>query len=556
MTDDAREHERLAAWLRDDLAEVDDPAWQAGLRAILDPNGRSIREVFVDTFLSREGVREATRAMADPDLRARRLLAYREALPTLDAMVLMAPDPRPPVERAAALAHAALALDLDAGGAALGRTQVPGEDLDRVVLARPSGDLAVLCDGRPYLIARAAQRAPRDLRDALAWIVADAPTRPASTPLRALTAASRPACHALREALLRSPDNARALEALEGARLVLCLDTDRATSSSESLCGLFSRRPNRLFGASQLVVDADARAALIESYTRGHDGSAASTFARDARDRSRHVSWADGPGAAPESLVTPLSLHCDDDDPAFARADAEAARAFHREDPVRSLDVDRAWFKTARLSPNAALQVLLLLAADDLWREPTAPALTFAARRPHGTPALDWLVAPTHGLTALRDALDRDAPEALERFRAQCEQVQRRVERGREGPSPSLLVRSPEGPLHERLLAYYLRLGAEVDSGYRAYLFRAARTPGAIDLITSTLVVPDGVDWIGRPGGTSRVASKLGLHLLPRERSIDLVYIPNEGRSDALAPFHQRLEARLAQLRRRAERER
>jgi hypothetical protein len=567
----AGEYGRLARWLDDDLADVHDPELiieaqsllaDSGIRA----SGLSVKQAFIETFFPRDRVHAALTEMADPAGAPRQRLMLREPLPTLDALVVLAPDPlsRGQVERAAALAHAALELhrsEPQRGVTVVGSTQIAGLNADHVVKARDPATIAVLLDGRPYLISAASGMSQEDLSEALSWILTDAPRRAPSRVLRVLTSATRPTCYALRARLLDEPENARVIAAIEQAVFVLCLDVldegGAAPASRAALekaaCGLFSRRGNRWYGAPQIVVDAGGHAGLIQGYTRGLNAAEVIQFVEALFSRSQEAVRSRS-GAGERGLpvqVTPMSLRCSEDDPLVLAAEAEAAEAFHAESPLFSVPVDRRSLKSAGLSPNAAIQYLLILAAHDTWGGEAPPTLTQAVRRRDEAAPLDWILAPTHGLGELRRSWlrrSRSDAELLSSFRAFTARLAAKVEACKQAPSPCLLFSPPAFPLHERLSRFFLRVAERHDSAYRGYMFRATREQGAIDLITSTLTLPSSVAYMGRPGAANLVATKLGLHILPREGLVDLIYIPNPNHSQDLPRFHAQLEHWVGEL--------
>jgi hypothetical protein len=562
------DHERLVRWVDDDLADIDDAEMIREARSLLEcsgiaASGLSVKQAFIEAFFSRDSVQAAFAEMVDPKAILRRRRMIREPLPTLDGLMMLAPDPfsRGQLERAAALAHAALHLrtsEPERHSGILGTTLIPGPDADHIVEAQDPVSVAVLADGRPYLISAASRSSLEELQAALAAILADAPGRSPSEPLRAITSATRPTCHALRARLLSEPENARAIAAIEGALFVLCLDSGSPSPASPAslttaACGIHCRRENRWYGAPQIIVDAQGHAGVSVGYTRGAFAAQCISFGEALFSRSRGAVLS-SPGAGRPGLLDPinaLSLRCSEDEPLLLAGEAEAAAAFHSEAPIFSLAVDWAWFKAAGFSPNAALQYLLILAAHDTWGGETPPTLTHAVAKSGQGSSLDWILAPTHGLSELRgDWLRRACSDErlLSRFRAFAARLAAKVDACRREPSPALLFSKPTLGSDERLLRLFLRAAEHYDSGYRGYLFRATRAPGTIDLVTSTLNLPNNVPYMGRPGATTLGGARLGMHILPRERTTELIYIPHPRHSGDLPRFHARLEYWLGEL--------
>lgn len=555
------EYERLARWVTDDLADLADPALIREAQALWsgDPGPESacsVKRVFLDTFFPRDRVEAALAVLDDPATVLRERLSLREPLPTLNGLLSLVPDPHASgqIERAAALVHAALSLHEvpeGAGAGLLGRCQIPGPDTDRIVEGRWPADVAVIFDGRPYLIPAASRMSLGDLRGALAAIRVDAPARPPSRPLAALTSATRPTCDALRTRLVTDPENARAIAALEGAVLVLCLDDDpRPGSAAAAGFGPCVRRENRWFSSVQIVVDACGRAAIGCGYSLVSNALAFTQFADTLFTRSRDAAPSCSDGRV-SGQVLPLTLNCSDEDPILRQAEAEADAAFHRENPFYSVAVAWAWFKSRGMSPNAAMQYLLILAAHDTWGGETPPSLILAVGRKEPTPGLDWVLAPTHGLDTLRQQWRHHAwpdERLLGDFRGFVARLATRVDACRRAPSPSRFFSRPVGTDHERLLRLFLRVGERHDSAYRGYLFRACRERAPIDIVTSTIALPSSITWIGRPGATTSATSRFGVHILPREGRLDFIYIPNWRHTQDLPRLHDRFEHWLGEL--------
>ena len=70
----------------------------------------------------------------------------------------------------------------------------------------------------------------------------------------------------------------------------------------------------------------------------------------------------------------------------------------------------------------------------------------------------------------------------------------------------------------------------------------ANRWPGTIDILTSTLRLPESIVFCGRPGSTCEVATLFGLHILMKADRTCLYFIPNPKTVGRLKEFHNALE--------------
>lgn len=590
-------HARLSGWLADDIASIRDDSAQALTAAFVAAARQRLREQpelaappYLDSLeaLLRQAQAEddAARRLGLLDGALRRLFVEqlltpeqhaaqsqalrsggavedrrqsREALPTMDALVMLEADPRRPAQhqRAALLAAVALRTHFsdrrpDEGPAQapiLGRNLVPGEHCDEVAQEDADTHLLLLVEGVTYILEigeRASQAEADDLAALFQWAQADARTPAARVgagvvpPL--VSAAMRQTCWSIRRLLAADAANAHKLDRIDRCLFAVCLDPPVPPECAcgieplESLCRRLLGEPgNRWFGMTMLVVDADAEAAVIGGYTRGHEAVPIMAYCEHLVRLARGmeppaVTAADAASAA--ARLERISFAVPDLGELGESARTEVKVAFHRDRAFYDIAVGTDFFKVLGLHPNTALQYLLLLAAHEVHRGATLPALSHAVSTHNGARlkgGLDWVQVSTNGVAEVLEAalIDDGGITLLDRFSGLVRRHAAKVDEARQGYSPSSFIRKPRDGLDDLLFEFFRDLGIGYATEYRSYLFRATRWPGTVEILTSTLRLPDGVLYCGRPGATNHVAGMFGLHIVMRRERTSLFFIPN-----------------------------
>jgi len=295
------------------------------------------------------------------------------------------------VERAAALVHAAAAwnqrlcareLEPDtAGGAALcmaqygrllGTSRLPRRGRDELVTNGHARTVAVLRDGRVFVLAvedeqeRLLGRA--QLAAALQLVLDAPPAEGADAPPCLLTAGGRDQWADARAALLVADrGNERALAALDNALFVLCLDREAPSGATALARQLLHAEGagNRWYDKLQLVVCANGRAgfnmehAPVDGHTLLRFASDVSAAAAGPAEEAEGAQAAEA--AAPEELrwVVPAQVRA-----AAADAGRELAALVARTE-LATLEFEefgKEAMKRCRLSPDGFVQMAFQLA--------------------------------------------------------------------------------------------------------------------------------------------------------------------------------------------------
>jgi hypothetical protein len=587
MQSGVNSYESLSRWLAEDLGEItnetaiDDtrafcatldglpeaPPWRDKLARALRQIGRqpdtemrleilndALQEIFVREAMTPEGYRQRVQSLETGEELANRLKA-RNPLPTMDVLMLLDRDARSPsqCQRAAVMASAALRLHSDAEKDCeqpplLGTTLAPGRACDRIVEAGQGRRLLVLARGVVYVVdlghdPDASQAAA--LERTLEWIVADAAHETPSGVLPLLTAARRETCYEVRQALELHPGNQQAFASVENCLFAICLDDGASPEALEELCRrMFGNCANRWYGMTCLVVDESAQAGIIGSYGRGIDGVPALAFCAALLQKSLEI-------PLPETVSQPLKnsgvqlVKFTRSEPAAlaAKAAAEVAAAFHHERCFLDVAIGTNFFLEHDLVPNAVFNYLIMLAANETFRLETLPAMSHAVSgrssvdRKGGT---DWVVVSTNEVEELAAAANEaDWLSGLLRVSSRHAS---RATASRRGYSPSYFVRAPETDADRRLYEFFFEVGSRYAPGYRSYLFRPTRWKGTMDIMTSTLTLPDGVRYIGRAGAVSDVAGMFGMHMIFEPERTRLFLLPGALSQGRLENFQQALE--------------
>jgi len=593
MGSDFNSFEFLSEWLREDLDDIADEGaifdtrlfleslaaspdilgWRNSLTAALeridgqqDVAGRLrilnqvLRDTFVSEMLVPHEYRRRLKSLETGEELANRRKA-RNALPTMDVLVQFDRDPRAPSQcaRAAVLACAAIRLhcsDEKGGGHApvLGSTLAPGAVFDTLAVASDDARVLVLVDGVVYTInlgRKPEDIGPAALQRTLEWILSDSRNHPPFRTLPLVTAARRTTCHEIRRILEADPRNIEAFEAVEGCLCAVCLDGSSSPEDQETLCrALFGNCANRWYGMTCLVIDASAEAGLIGSYGRGVDGVPGLVFCEKLHSHSLEIPLPDIVEPAKTLAARLVEFHCPDLGETAARAEAEVAGAFHKEPCFLDVNIGSSFFTKHHLPANPALNFLILLAAHETYGLKTPPAVSHAmsgraaAEKKGG---VDWVVISTKGILKCIESTTDE--EWLERLLCAIARHADRAKDSRRGYSPSYFVRSPEAIDDRSLCEFFQMIGTKYATGYRSYLFRPTRWPGTMDILTSTLTLPDGIRYIGRAGAISDVATLFGMHIVVEAARTRMFMLPGKLSEGRLAEFHRALERMISRLR-------
>lgn len=542
--DPTRQEPSYLEELRQTLRRVDELPDAAGKLAYL---SAALRSLFVGVTMTEAHYRAHAESLFNGNQLAHRLQS-RAPLPTTDAMLLLAPDPRHPTgAQRAALLTAAAVEQIPEGVPLLGTTQVPGESVDEMVHAIESRYILVLSAGLTYIISLPGAVDPQDLCDAFHWIEQDAAESAAWAgqvpPL--VTAAKRITCFHIRRLFENDAENRAKLAAIDRCRFAVCLDRE-STSGDVSMEGisrrLFGNYHNRWYGMTMFAVTANGDAAIIASYTRGIEALPILAFGDAIFHRSCALALPAVRGDSAlgiEAIEFPRMSFGEWEE----RAKAEIAATFHEERAFCEIEIGTGFLRSLGVSPNSALQYLLMLAAQKVMGSPSLPAVSHAVSTRDGAGlkgGMDWIVVSTIGVEKMLDP--GNAANLRGNLVQSANRHAGRVRQASNGYSPSLFLRPPEDELDALVYRFFLEIGIQYQTAYRSYLFRPTRWPGTIDILTSTLRLPDSISFCGRPGSTCEVAALFGLHIVMKADRTSLFFIPNPNTVGRLREFHRALE--------------
>ncbi len=457
---------------------------------------------------------------------------------TLNASAVLRGDPRrtDPFRRAASLLVAAAGFrrDLLGGeleqdtfrGAPLEMGQYPnlfhtslraGGTASRVRKARPSSYVAVLAAGRPYRLELAVGGKALDESGLAAALeaIADCAGRSAGgAPLGAISCLDQAPRAAIANLARALPGNARALDELAGAMLVLCLDLDASPEGAAEIgFQVHAAAPeNRWSLAScQLVVCGNGEAGVVFSYPCSLDGNVMMRFSEELVRRSERAA----PGApvgSPrvEPRRLPLELPA-----AVADWAGERARAVVGGRPlVRDVEgVGARSLRAGGLSPDALFNLALMTA---LRRE-----LGFVPRVLEHVTMSRWRNMGLAMAQIATPAAGRFAELSIEG--AEREELRRALERAEESHRNAL--RAARGGLPLRVLTMLLWRGAPLPRRPAAFL-AAALTAGRPQAIVSHPAPRAEVALFGRPGVVLPYVGQLALHYQIHPERVQLVLTP------------------------------
>ncbi len=322
-----------------------------------------------------------------------------------------------------------------------------------------------------------------------------------------------------------------AFDILHGAIFTLCIDDDHTYKQGSSrlnhlFTAIFSGgRHNRWYGGTQVVVRPDGESALFFSYMCGVDGVQANEVANEISNNSQEINWNRTEVELPQLSVNYVGLLIDN------RTLEELERAsdplFHEEPSVYTLPLGLNYFRDIELSPNIAIHFLLMLAfkdAGELNFLPETSQAIVVRDQLWGGVQLDWLRARPE---IIRSFLRQKNNLSL--FRQAIVEHKSLIRRSRESLSPFLFFDNSLEGRKDELIRFYLSLGQEEALGaYRHYLCPITRDPAALDIITSSLRLWDGIELIGRPGTRSELVNMAGTHILFEDEETHIVFTPTK----------------------------
>ncbi|HND34486.1 MAG TPA: hypothetical protein PLA94_31000, partial [Myxococcota bacterium] len=220
---------------------------------------------------------------------------------------------------------------------------------------------------------------------------------------------------------------------------------------------------------------------------------------------------------------------------------------FHPSPSIFVLSRGLSFFRRLRLSPNVAIQLVLMMAIAEVGGLKHLPETSQAVRVRESCTygvQLDWLRARPERLRAFLEN-----PEDFSLFVAAVDEGRSLVQRCKKQLSPFLFFDNPFKEEHRDLIEFFLALGQEEPVGaFRHYLCPMSRDPRALDLITSGVVLGASAVVVGRPGTRSRLVGISGSHTVFREEETLLAFTPTPGWDLRMAEVVERVNHWLSHL--------
>ena len=271
-----------------------------------------------------------------------------------------------------ALLAGAIPLNMSQYKRILGTTRVPHIGRDQLTYNLSSHHIAVMSRGNLYLVNVQQDNglpvADDKLYSDLLAIVHD-PSPAPSHPVNYLTATDRDSWADAREKLMSNAHNARALEKIESALFVLCLDVSQPDTKLDRLdTFLHNYGANRWFDKSlQIVVTPSAEAGVSFEHSCCDGGPLVSFMNKVYRDS---LSSPKIPSSSASTEVDRIDFHLTDSlrqAVDSARVDIENRCQSFFLKIISLMDYDKLYWKQNGLSPNGALQLVFQIAYYRLY---------------------------------------------------------------------------------------------------------------------------------------------------------------------------------------------
>ncbi len=405
------------------------------------------------------------------------------------------------------------------------------------IVNNKSCHVVVLCRGQIYKLNLFNDAIPLSVDEIRAQLQAIKTFEPSvmHAPIGALSAGDRRACFESRRMLeARSPSNKKAFSLIDDARFIVCLDNKTKSSSTVGQMYLGNYQ-NHWYGATQIVVTDDNKAAFLCGYLKGVEGTPAVEVADEiVRNASKLEFSSDYSNGLP---VFPEKIHFDLNKEDVVELEKQVTQLYHSEVSDFHLDIGKDFFTKLRVSPQVALNAIIMLAVREMTGK--FPVLNHAiSLRALRAPAaqIDWLYFFANKLEIFYSEFQKDLlsnENKLELLLGAISHHQVKMLKSMKSTSPTFYFQKPSGDFYDVLSEFFLEIGRDAP-GYRNYLFRAYRTNQSMDVMSSSLSLPSTINLVGRPGSVSEAISMFGLHIIMQNDSTQFVFIPNRQWVDKL----------------------
>lgn len=523
---------------------------------------QKLQGIFLDAFFARESY--TARKMEFTGLTFNFLikerLKYPNPLPTLDALVALKGDDRQfnQLQRAAILIKVLteIALEINDGRYdffltnekkanpvafkyMFGATVSSKLSINTLIRNKNSNHVSLLIAGQVYKIkvldGKRCKFSADFICDQLGKIVDN--LKKTSTkkhyPIGALSAGSRLKCYEVRKALVeKHKGNGKSLDVLEKSLFVVSLDNNAEPLISNSYLekAYIGNFQNRWYGTTQLVVDSFGQASLILSYSKGASSNVLE-FGDEVYRRSLKLQLNEERAQKiGKNVFVKLDFDVVKDD--VTLLENEVASFQNKSKSIYKLNIGKNLFKECGYSPNVCLHFLLMLATFENGGSKTFPvanqAVEMALYRNEAIQT-DWIYTPIFPIMEFLDLYKqngRSNEEKYNLFRQLLDSHKLRLQSTKKGLSPTYLLHKPSGEFYVRLCDFFTLIG-EFSPAYRNYLFRIHRNPNSIDLMSSSLALPDSLSFVSRPGTLLNTFKNFGVHLMLNENTTTLCFMVN-----------------------------
>lgn len=527
----------------------------------IDHVNQVFKNIFIDVFFKEEHYSDrltALSSLSNYEAEVVSRLKSPNPLPTLDAIFTLSHDPRglSQVERAAILVDAAIKIfsrlkkekEARFGSRSLTWKDQSPYYANTVIIAEhgntlteplfDSRHITVLINGQAYnvpiIMDENKALSVREIKNAFENIISDYKLGRHYDALGSTTAAPRELCYEARKKLETRAENSRLFQSIDHSLFVVCLDYAPSLSEDREwqLKRLFCNYSNRWYGSTQIIVGPDGEAAILGSYSRGDNVSSFVPLI-DAIAALAVKTSVDSGTVASEIQLQARKLEFDIKPGELSELAKQAAPYFHDKRSLFKLGVGVSFFRERGLNPNAAVQLLIMLAAREMDAQKKFPiykqAMVVIDDESTGS-ALDWVFIPTHKVRKFLDEVDKNKLNDVELFalfKEAVDEYAETVKKTNDGWSPTFFLRKPEGELYDALCHFFVTVGNSFEGAYAGYLFRPARIAGSMDILTSFHRLPKSITLLGRPGGTLEAVEKFGAHIAYSRKDIEFSWMPN-----------------------------
>ncbi|MGD9107836.1 MAG: choline/carnitine O-acyltransferase [Gammaproteobacteria bacterium] len=526
----------------------------------IDKVNQLLKNIFINSFFTEEFYAKRLEALKKTDNYEAEIISRLKSpnpLVTLDVIGIFKDDLRnlSQTERAATVIYAAVKIYMQLNqkksmtydgvtltwenqGHYFGHTVITTDHGNTIHSASQPRHVTILVNGHAYYLSVIHDDgkilSAELLQSNLEAIISDCKDNNYRGALGSITAAPRKLCHEVRKELEKRSENARFLQLIDDSLLVVCLDQNEniTRNREKQIKEMFTNFSNRWYGTTQFVVNSTGKLGIINSYTRGDNLYTACPLFSTIVDVAFTVPIkGDAYKQAENYQLRKLKFDVEENELSPLIKAAEVY--FHQQHSICNLDIGLSFFIKRKLNPDAAMQLLIMLAARDIDAQKKLPifkhALTVKDAASTGS-LLDWTFIPTHKINEFITAVIKKELTNTELFNLFKEAVAyhaNTIQKTQEGWSPTYFLQKPEGALYDALCKFFVSVGNKLEGGYAAYLFRPARLPGSMDILTSFHKLPKNFTMIGRPGGTLEAVSKFGAHIAFSRKNIEFSWMPN-----------------------------